>query len=122
MVRGKTTMATLPGRIRALFDEFHGGFKGKGGLNVVLYPDSCAGEFEIACGVQVKEGGNASTPGGTAATTVYWGAYDLMKPAHEAIHEWARANGRQLGPSWEVYGHWSDDPAKVRTDVYYLVT
>ena len=24
---------------------------------------------------------------------------------------WVRENGRRLaGPSWEVYGHWSDDP------------
>jgi len=38
VVRGLTTMATLPVRIRALFDEFYAGFKGKGGLNVVLYP------------------------------------------------------------------------------------
>ena len=114
-------MATLPARIRALFDEFYAGFRGKGRLNVVLYPATCAEEFEIACGVQVETGGNAATPGGTVATTVYWGPYRLMKPAHAAIHEWARENGRQLGPSWEVYGHWSDDPAKLRTDICYLV-
>jgi len=122
VVRGRTTMATLPARIRALFDEFYAGFKGKGGLNVVLYPGSCAEEFEISCGVQVEQGGNASTPGGTVATTVYWGPYAQMKPAHEAIHQWVRENGRQFaGPSWEVYGHWSDDPAKLRTDIYYLL-
>jgi effector-binding domain-containing protein len=45
-----------------------------------------------------------------------------MKPAHEAIHQWARENERRLtGTSWEVYGHWSDDPAKLRTDIYYLI-
>ena len=22
---------------------------------------------------------------------------------------------------WEIYGHWNDDWAKVRTDVYYLI-
>jgi predicted transcriptional regulator YdeE len=122
VVRGVATMANLPARIRALFDEFYAGFKGKGRLNVVLYPGSTAGEFEIACGVQVDQGGNAATPAGTAATTVHMGSYDRMKPAHEAIHQWARENGRHLaGPSWEVYGHWSDDPAKLRTDIYYLI-
>jgi hypothetical protein len=29
------------------------------------------------------------------------------------------------GPNWEVYGHWTDewnsDPAKIRTDVFYLL-
>ncbi len=124
IVRGRATMANLPVRIRELFDQFYAGFKSKGGLNVVLYHDSgVAGEFEIACGVQLEQGGNAVTPGGTVATTVYMGPYDQMKPAHAAIHAWARENGRRLaGPSWEVYGHWSDDPAKLRTDIFYLLS
>jgi effector-binding domain-containing protein len=123
IARGRTTRANLPGRIRALFDEFYAGLKGKGGLNIIFYPGSgVAGEFEIECGVQVESGGNSSTPAGTAATTVYLGPYDQMKPAHEAIHQWARANGYTLaGPSWEVYGGWSDDPARLRTDIFYLV-
>src|SRR5580658_801770 len=117
-------MANLPATIRKLFDQFYAGFKGKGGLNIVFYTDpGIAGEFDIACGVQLQHGGNASTPGGTVATTVYMGPYDQMKSAHEAIHEWARENSRGLaGPSWEVYGHWSDDPAKLRTDIFYLLS
>ncbi len=124
IVRGRATMANLPARIRELFDQFYAGFKSKGGLNVVLYHDAgVAGEFEIACGVQLEQGGNAVTPGGTVATTVYMGPYDQMKPAHAAIHAWARENGRRLaGQSWEVYGHWSDDPAKLRTDIFYLLS
>jgi effector-binding domain-containing protein len=122
VVRGRATIANLPTRIRELFDQFYAGFKGKGGLNIVLYPGDVAGEFEIACGVQLEEGGNASTPAGAVATTVYMGPYDQMKSAHHAIHQWVRENGRQIaGPSWEVYGHWSDDPAKLRTDIYYLL-
>jgi effector-binding domain-containing protein len=123
IVRGQATMANLPVRIRELFDQFYAGFKGKGGLNVVLYHDpGAAGEFEIACGAQVEQGGNSVTPGGTVATTVYIGPYDQMKPAHVAIHSWARENRRRLaGPSWEIYGHWSDDPAKLRTDIFYLL-
>jgi effector-binding domain-containing protein len=127
-VRGRATMANLPATIRQLFDRFYAGFKGKGGLNIVLYTDpGVAGEFEIACGVQLERvqpehDANASSPAGTVATTVYMGPYDQMKPAHEAIHKWARENGRRLtGPSWEVYGHWSDDPAKLRTDIFYLL-
>jgi hypothetical protein len=124
IVRGRATPANLPVKIRELFDRFYADFKGKGGLNIVLYPGcGVAGELEIACGVLLEQGGNASTPGGTVATTVYMGPYHQMKPAHAAIHEWARENGRQLaGPSWEVYGHWSDDPAKLRTDIFYLLS
>jgi hypothetical protein len=123
IVRGRTTMAALPANIRKLFDEFYAGFKGKGGLNIVFYPGSgVAGEFEIQCGVQLESGGNAATPAGLVATTVYFGPYDRMAPAHEAIHRWARETGHKLaGASWEVYGHWSDDPAQLRTDIYYLV-
>jgi hypothetical protein len=25
------------------------------------------------------------------------------------------------GVDWEIYGHWDDDPAKLRTDVFYLL-
>jgi len=122
MVRGRTTAANLPRRIRELFDQFYAGFKGKGGLNIVFYPGSgSAGEFEIECGVQVESGGNSSTPAGTVATTTYLGPYDQMKPAHEAI-QWAQENGRQFaGASWEVYGHWSEDPTQLRTDIFYLL-
>jgi effector-binding domain-containing protein len=91
IVRGQTNMAALPSNIRKLFDEFYAGF---------------------------KENGNATTPSGLVATMVYFGPYDRMKPAHEAIHRWARENDYRLaGPSWEVYGHWSDDPTKLRTDM-----
>jgi hypothetical protein len=124
IVRGLTTAANLPNRIRALFDEFYAGFKGKAGLNIVFYPGwEVTGDFEIECGVQVESGGNSSTPSGTVATAIYRGPYHQMKPAHDAIHQWARQNGRKLaGPSWEVYGHWSDDPAKLRTDIFYLLS
>ncbi|MBV8208045.1 MAG: hypothetical protein JO041_14765 [Acidobacteria bacterium] len=122
IVRGQTTKATLPRDIRRLFDRFYAGFKGKGGLNVVFYPGwSENGEFEIGCGVLVESGGNAATPAGLVATTSYFGPYEKMHSAHQTIHEWARQNGRKLGASWEVYGHWNDDPAKRRTDIYYLV-
>ncbi len=123
VVRGRASTTNLPARIRALFDQFYGDFNGKGGLNIVLYSGfDAAGEFEIACGVHMEQAGNAVTPAGTVATTVYMGPYDQMKPAHAAIHQWVRENGRQLaGPSWEVYGHWSDNPAQLRTDIFYLL-
>jgi len=110
--------------IRKLFDDFYAGFKEKGGLNVVFYPGSGVdGKFEIGCGVQLESGGNATTPAGWVATTVHFGPYDQMKPAHQAIHRWARENDYRLaGPSWEVYGHWTDDLTKLRTDIFYLLS
>ena len=113
----------MAGNIRRLFDQFYGGFKGKGGLNIVFYPEwDTTGEFDIECGVQVETGGNSATPAGLVATTAHFGPYDRMGAAHEAIHQWVRENGRKIaGPSWEVYGHWSDDPAKLRTDIFYVI-
>ncbi len=123
-VRGCASRENLPKRIRALFDEFYAGFKTKGGLNIVFYPGTGGGgEFDIECGVQVEAGANSSTPAGVVATVVYFGPYDQMRPAHEAIHQWSRDNGRALaGPSWEVYGHWNDDPVKLRIDIFYLLS
>jgi len=123
VVRGPAIATNLPLRIRALFDEFYEGFQRKGGLNVVFYPTwDETGEFEIECGVQVESGGNSSTPAGKVATVAHLGPYHLMKTSHQAIHRYARENGLKIaGPSWEVYGHWSDNPAELRTDIYYLL-
>ena len=57
-------------------------------------------------------------PGGDVATTTHWGDYSLLGPAHQAVVDWCKAEGHALaGVSWEVYGHWSDDPSKRRTDI-----
>lgn len=62
------------------------------------------------------------TPHGPVAMTTHVGDYGRLGDANTAILEWCRANGRTLaGPSWEVYGHWDPDPAKLRTEVYYLI-
>jgi len=61
-------------------------------------------------------------PTGDVATTTHWGDYSRLGDAHHAVIEWCRTNGRRpTGIRWEVYGHWTDDPAKLRTDVYYLL-
>lgn len=63
-----------------------------------------------------------TTPSGVAAMTTHIGDYGRLGEANAAILDWCRANGRKhAGPSWEVYGHWDADPAKLRTEVYYLL-
>ena len=62
------------------------------------------------------------TPSGVAAMTTHRGDYGALGPAHAAILAWCRAQGRPTaGVSWEVYGHWHENPAQLRTDVYYLL-
>ena len=61
-------------------------------------------------------------PSGEVATVTHWGDYGKLRNAHEAVVAWCRANGRVLsGTSWEVYGHWTGNPADQRTDVFYLL-
>jgi hypothetical protein len=62
------------------------------------------------------------TPAGPAAMTTHQGDYGGLGAANAAISAWCRAHGRTpAGPSWEVYGHWQADPARLRTEVYHLL-
>jgi effector-binding domain-containing protein len=98
------------------------------GHNVAVYWDA-KGDGSIQVGVQVVRCFEdtasvvcSETPGGCAATTTHYGDYSELLPAHQAVRSWCERNGRRLaGPFWEVYGHWDDNPAKRRTDVFYLL-
>lgn len=50
------------------------------------------------------------------------GPYAGLPQAHAAVIEWCKGRGLQLaGRSWEIYGDWFDDPAKLETEVLVLV-
>jgi effector-binding domain-containing protein len=71
------------------------------------------GEGRVVC---------SSLPAGLVATTTHIGPYGRLGDAHYAVQKWCSDDGHALaGPNWEVYGHWTDDPAQLRTDVYYLL-
>ena len=75
------------------------------------------GSFPPAGSVQYSE-----LPTGEVATTTHWGDYSQLGDAHAAVISWCRANKRELaGPRWEVYGHWTHEPTRRRTDVFYLL-
>jgi effector-binding domain-containing protein len=96
------------------------------GRHVAVYLDA---EINIECGVEVAgpfpSDGRvvpSATPSGRIASTIHMGPYQLLGNAHAAIRQWCRDNGQaSCGPNWEMYGHWNDDPAQVRTDVFYLL-
>ena len=96
------------------------------GRHLALYLNDL---MDIECGVEVArpfEGNGrvvcSATPAGTAATVAHFGPYHMLPSVHDALARWCADNGHELaGPSWELYGHWDDDPAKLRTDVYYLL-
>ena len=64
----------------------------------------------------------AHLPVGEAATATHWGSYADLGSTHNAVLAWCKENGRKpAGVRWEVYGHWNEDTAKLRTDVFYLL-
>ena len=100
------------------------------GRHVALYWD-CQINLEVGVELDTPFAGHgevigSATPAGTVATAVHFGPYDRLHEAHQAIRAWCAKHGHALaGPSWEIYGHWTDecnsDPAKIRADVFYLL-
>jgi effector-binding domain-containing protein len=102
------------------------------GRNVAFYLDDDL-EINLEVGVEVEtpfagsgEVIGSALPAGPVATVTHFGPYNGLAGAHQAIRQWCSSHGHKLaGPNWEIYGHWIDewnhDPAKIRTDVYYLL-
>jgi effector-binding domain-containing protein len=101
------------------------------GHNVFLYhhPERRDVPMDVDFGVEVLrefepqgEVRAVETPAGEAAVAVHVGSYDRLKETHDALHAWRAANNRAFaGESWEIYGDWSDDPAKLETTIFYLL-
>jgi effector-binding domain-containing protein len=99
------------------------------GHNVVVYRGGDGSMMTIDAGVEVftdfADSGEVRrrfTPSGDMATTAHYGEYSDMAAAYKAIEQWCSENGRRpAGVNWEVYGDWDDDPAKRRTDIYFLL-
>ncbi|HEY6805645.1 MAG TPA: GyrI-like domain-containing protein [Pyrinomonadaceae bacterium] len=102
----------------------------KGGRHVAIYLDNA---MRVEIGVELlgpftetNEVVCSTTPAGLVVSTTHFGPYPKLREANQAIHEWARTNGKRFaGPSWEIYGHWlpewNNDPTQIRTDVFYLL-
>jgi effector-binding domain-containing protein len=99
------------------------------GHNVIVYRGADGTTLDIEVGVEALseftgdgEIRATATPSGEVATTAHYGEYSKMAPAYAALEQWCHATGRRAtGVSWEVYGDWDEDPAKVRTDLFILL-
>jgi effector-binding domain-containing protein len=98
--------------------------------NAMVYRQAGGDEFDMEIGVQLTGDANlppgevsvGETPSGRAAHTRHLGPYDGLPAAYDAIRAWSAQEGVPLGAvGWEVYGDWADDPAKLETDVYFLL-
>ncbi len=100
------------------------------GRHVALYWDD---QINLEVGVEMEssfdvhgEVVGSAIPAGVVVTVTHFGPYNGLHEAHKAILDWSARSGHRLaGPNWEIYGHWIDewntDPAKIRTDVFYLL-
>ena len=99
------------------------------GHNVFLYHHVARVVVTVDFGVQVARPFDGdgdvrcvATPAGRVASTVHRGPYDRLGDAHAAVAAWCEGSARAIGAaSWEIYGDWSDDPAKLETQVVYLL-
>lgn len=97
--------------------------------NVVVYRGGDDDVLMVEIGVEVLsafedrgEVRHVSTPSGEVATTAHYGEYSDLGLAYAALERWCADHGRSpAGVNWEIYGDWEDDPAKRRTDVYFLL-
>jgi len=132
-VRTRLRIANVPREFTRHLDQVYAAARAGDvtldGQNIFVYHGMTGDDTDVDFGVGTRASfaptGNvqeALTPSGRAATTTHWGSYSGLRDAHVAVKQWCRANGEKLaGPHWEVYGHWTDDPTKLRTDVYWLL-
>jgi len=131
----RTTLAELPGKMTGCYDKVYGllgqaGIQGiqPQGHNLAVYRPGPDNVFEVSVGVQVSGLFDSvgdlvcqQTPSGRAVKFVHFGPYSGLPKAHEVVQKWLRDSGALSEVNWEIYGDWSDDPAQLRTDVYYLL-
>jgi hypothetical protein len=133
-VRAQLPISDVPRRFAEYLNQVYAASRGSGlqldGQNIFVYrpgPGAMT-DVEFAVGVKAPFASigpveYSTLPMGEAAATTHWGDYAGLGAAHGAVADWCRTQGRGLaGVRWEVYGHWSDDPAQRRTDVYYLLS
>jgi effector-binding domain-containing protein len=131
-IRATTSRQQLGSDIIRLLDQIWPLLREQGvhtGHNVVVYHAGTGGPLTVDVGVEAFTGfpergeiRATSTPSGEVATVAHYGEYSDMAGAYGALEQWCSDNGRRsAGLNWEVYGDWEDDPAKRRTDVYFLL-
>jgi effector-binding domain-containing protein len=99
------------------------------GHNVVVYHGSSGDTLRVDVGVETfsefagrGDIRRTSTPSGVVVTTAHHGEYSDLTLAYAALERMCRNIGRRpAGVNWELYGDWDDDPARRRTDVFFLL-
>lgn len=131
VVRQQTDFHALSELVPALMGEvwkvLHAAPASQPGHNVAVYlPDVATVEAGAEVSGHFLPEGRvvaSATPGGRAVIAEHRGPYSELGEAHEEIRSWCTRTGhRLLGPNWEIYSHWDEDPLKQWTRVYYLIS
>lgn len=99
------------------------------GHNFILYSNETKEGGTLLVGVLDRHPGGADPdvkvahiPGGRVITAPHFGDYAKMGDTYDVLHAEVKARGlKRIWMSLEVYGDWSNDPANVRTDLYFYL-
>jgi hypothetical protein len=121
-----TLSATIRRQLDRVWGEVRAGRLPPHGRSVCLYdgppPQVASGVQVEAAFVDLPEVRCAELPGGPVLRAVHAGPYERMHETYRALEQRAAELGcRFVGVSWEIYGHWSDDPAELKTEIYQLL-
>ena len=62
----------------------------------------------------------SQTPAGPCLRTLHTGSYNGIRAATDAVIAFARDNAlATTGLSWEVYGDWTEDEARLETWIHF---
>lgn len=103
-----------------------------GGRNIFIYTHpttACADGMDIDFGVEVTRDFSGAgevrcvhLPAGRVASSLHVGPYARLFETHARVERWCAEHGHAVADrSWEIYGHWTDDPTKLETHVCYLL-
>jgi effector-binding domain-containing protein len=93
-----------------------------------LSMDADSMEIEVGWPLTAPFGGEGDVlpgtlPGGPTAVASYFGPYEGIGPAYEAVQAWCKEHEREsAGPPWESYftdPNAEPDPSKWRTDIHF---
>ena len=133
VVRRRLKWSDLGGNLIPLLDRVYAQVRAgkviQSGQNVFVYKDGTKDHVTVEVGVEVSGPFEdvediiySSTPPGEVASTLHTGPYSRLGGAYDALIRWCREHHRaQANMYWEVYGDWEQDPARLQTEVVYLL-
>ncbi len=135
--RTTTTMDRLPGFFQEAYEQLYHLLQTQGQrpeeppFAIYYSVDEATHETDVAAGVSVSgpvrvlsKFQQVTIPPSRALLLTYYGAYESMRPAYQALGQYVRDH--RLEPLLMMEQYFTDpgiekDPAKWRTDIYFIV-